>query len=427
MIVTLHNRGLGVSVNMCFTVLLVAVALTPYLNRNLSEISKVVLLAAWFTSASLSGFRFNPDILKWWLIWILYQSFTMLIGHSTLSINAEISRLPTYCIPIMMTYIIRGYGHAKLNRLLYISMIILLYNIVSNVIIGFRHPEIFETLNVVDKNDRDLFTNAGSTSFVSICLFSIPTSLLLFKKIKSKVGKMLCLSNGLLAFLFMVFINSRATALILLIIMVVWLILPVRSHGKSTTNARKNIWIYIGVGIAIYLGTIPMLEFIAQFFMDMNGMAGRLSTRMLDIVQFIQVGGNIDSMGDGSFAKRLLLWLTSWNTFTASPLNFFVGIGEDVHLYDYYSLLQCGVGSHSTILDCLAQYGIIGGFLLFNCFKSSFSYILNLCESYELRARINTVFIIFALYSLLNNSLTMDLFFVVFLMIPLAIIQITDK
>ena len=125
-------------------------------------------------------------------------------------------------------------------------------------------------------------------------------------------------------------------------------------------------------------------------------------------------------MNDGSFLKRVLLWQTSWNTFVSNLSNFVFGIGEDVHLYDYYSLLTCGVGSHSTILDCLAQYGIIGGFFLYKCFTTSLSFIKQQICEIVIEKRFGLVFVVFVIYSILNISLTSDLLFLVLFLFPLT-------
>lgn len=405
--------------NFVITIIIATIAFTPFLNRNVPEITNVALLVLWSCTAILGGFRFDNKVSKWWLLFLLYQALTVIVGHSNVSINTIIARAPIYCTPVLITYIVNNYSFKSRRNMQSLLLLVLLYNVISNVIIGAQNPEIFNTLNVVDKNDSDLLTNAGSTSFVAICLFTIPLCWLCNKYGDNRLFKRISLLLLVASTYFMVFVNSRATALLLLIIIILGFIVPF-NHSDENRKRRKRPLLIILVLVALYYGTIPLLEFLASFFSNMDGMAGRISTRMIDIIQFIELSGDVGAMDDGSFLKRLLLWQTSLNTFTNSLFNFLFGIGEDTHLYDYYSLLSCGVGCHSTILDCLAQYGIIGGFFIFMCFKSSFDFIRNQTNNVIIKKRFEIVSIVFVIYSILNISLTSDLLFIYFFLFPLT-------
>ena len=415
----MQNGYLLYKLNFCITIILATIAFTPFLNRNVPEMANLVLLALWSFTAILGGFRFDNKVSKWWLLFLLYQAITVIIGHSNVSINTVIARAPIYCTPILITYVVNNYSFKSRRNMQSILFLVLLYNIISNVIIGFQNPEIFNTLNIVDKNDADLLTNAGSTSFVAICLFTIPLYWLYYKYESRRLYKAIAIVLLVASTYFMVFVNSRATALLLLIIIVFGFIVPIK-HTNIKHNKRKRPLLLILVLVAMYYGAIPLLELLASFFSNMDGMAGRLSTRMLDIIQFIKLRGDIGSMEDGSFMKRILLWQTSLSTFTDNILNFLFGIGEDTHLYDYYSLLNCGVGCHSTILDCLAQYGVIGGFFIFKCFTSSFSFIKKQISNVIIKRRLEIVYIVFVIYSTLNVSLANDILFVFLFLFPLT-------
>lgn len=415
----MQRFNLSNKLNFWITILLATIAFTPFLNRNVSEIAKVLILALWCCTAFTGGFHFNNKVSKWWLLFLFYQAITVIVGHSNMSINTIVSRTTIYSIPIMVTHVVNNYSIRSQRNMQRILLIVLLYNVISNVIIGIRNPDIYNTLNVVDKHDSDLLTNAGSTSFVSICLFTIPLCWILVKYGAGRWFKIICAVLLVASAYFMVFVNSRATALLLLIIIVFGYIIPIKLTEDRHNTSRKYLLLIL-ILIAIYLGFIPFLELLAKLFANMDGMAGRLSTRMLDIIQFIQLGADVNSMGDGSFLKRILLWQTSWNTFIENMANCVFGIGEDVHLWDYYSLLSSGVGSHSTILDCLAQYGIIGGFFLYKCFTSSFNFIKHQINIVVLEKRFELVIGVFVIYSILNISLTSDLLFMLLFLYPLT-------
>lgn len=77
---------------------------------------------------------------------------------------------------------------------------------------------------------------------------------------------------------------------------------------------------------------------------------------------------------DYAFKDRFILWGTGWNIFLTSPL---VGRGALSYLSYYYLFVDRGqIHAHQMLIDTLANYGLIGLFILTNAFTGYFRQLM---------------------------------------------------
>ncbi|MBQ6437488.1 MAG: hypothetical protein IJK20_03450 [Bacteroidales bacterium] len=97
----------------------------------------------------------------------------------------------------------------------------------------------------------------------------------------------------------------------------------------------------------------------------------------------------------GSMAARSELMSISWNTFTSSFEHFVFGAGEHAGNDNV-------IGHHSFILDTLASYGVLGGFLIFVYFKKQYQIIMSCLDRKKEWALFMQCTVVFLFYVLRN-------------------------
>ena len=420
----------SIAFNFSITLVLAVISISPFFYRNISDYVLLLSFLIWFVSA-VSSKSIKLRITKknifclWWIGYLMWQFLMTIIGHSESSPNLIIVRSPIFCIPIIMSIILASYNVKEVKLLVRFLFIIVSFNVITNVIIGIQNPDIFQTLNLIDKSDADYHTNAGSTSFVGVCMFFIPVCLFCRKNVRNIVDRFLLLIMIVLSLWFVVVINARGTAFFMLTLLLLGYFFVNREVKKNRSKAYYISFICI-FGLLTTLVLIPSLQFLSEVFSESEGMAARMSTRFNDIISLVEGGGDIDTMNEGSFFKRILLWQASITTFLANIPNFLFGIGEDIHEADMYSLIKAGVGGHSEFFDCAAEYGFVGIIFMYKMVSSIFSYMKNLSTDRIIRGQVIVVEIVFVLYSFMNNSLLSDQLFIIFFVMPLVLYLIEN-
>lgn len=414
-----------VFLNLLLTVTLAAIAITPILSRNFSYIGNLVIFSLWLVSAFIvNGAKIrlssNNKVAVWWLVYIGWLLFMFLIGHSNVSMNFLLIRIPIYFIPIMTLFIVKKYNYKELLYLGKGLFIIVAINVISNIIIGIQNPTIFSELNGLDAGIVDKTTNTGDTLFVAICLFTMAICWIIFQNTHRSLYNFFSVVLFVLMGYYLLILNTRSTALIILLIMVVlFMVMP---EPKSKHKRLNTIFIIIVVLLFLTFALVPTLDALVNLFSSSQ----RMSDRLNDILELTQ-SGNIDYIEDGSLAQRYILSMTSLSTFTSSIPRFLIGIGEDIHGYNFYDLLKCGVGGHSEFFDCLAKYGIVGGYLVIKVLSSTMKYIYGLTVSTKIKSNLKVVMITFIIYSFLNTSFLGGVFYVLFMLLPIVILLIDTE
>ena len=143
----------------------------------------------------------------------------------------------------------------------------------------------------------------------------------------------------------------------------------------------------------------------------------RAIQRFDDIQRLIQFSFDYRALPDRSFGQRIRYMLLSLESFKRSPV---FGIGEHPVIAATYSeVMRVGISNHSELADCLAQYGIIGG-IVFSLFLASiYKKILSLSKSMNNRYHVKVIFGLYLLYSIMDMSISANLFYVLFIFFPM--------
>lgn len=419
--VNLDKRKVRSSVvpNLVLTILLATVAITPYLSRNASYILNLIIWFFWcISSLTLPGkqvYKIENKVFKWWVIYMVWILTMCIIGHSNVSINFILIRLPIYTVPIMMSVVLTKYNRNEKRVLWRTILLVFSCNLAHNILLGIFNPDAFISLDGINPTKEDNATNAGGTAFVVICLF---VSAILWVFIRTSVKKTLFYSLLLLASLiYILFINSRTTILLTLVVLVVGFVIA--------TRPNLNKWRLI-LGLAVFtllafFFFVPLLQWLIDVFADSQRMTERLSDLLT-----VSEGTNPEDLENGSLAQRYLLWTTSINTFLSDARNFLIGVGEDNHGYDFFSLIKSGVGAHSEFFDLAAKYGLIGIVIVYKALCSTFVKILSTTDDLQVKNMSVAIMIAFLLYSFVNTTFVAGIFYIMFIFFPLSL-MLSDK
>jgi hypothetical protein len=411
-----------VVINMIMTIIYCVVFLTPFLARNISMFTQLGLMVIWFLSAIICGINskiYRDKNVLWWLIYILLMFISTIIGHSAISINYHMAHLPIYIIPFIGIFILNKYNNKEISILIRIVIFIIFVNLLDNIYLGVVNPELFDEDMVLD-GTREIVektTNAANTDMVSILTLLVPLCYIINKYSKSKNTKFFSLLMIISGIYYVVLINSRATALIVVLLTVAGFFL-VETEPRNPLKCRRHyIWWSIASVVFIFVVAIPLMNFFIE------NLSGRNAERITDILTVTQ--GEDITMLNGSLSQRFLLDMASLNTFTSSIPNFLIGVGDDGGDVDLYSLIKSGVGQHSEIFDILARFGIVGGFIMFQIFKNLFENIRkrNLLHGKSDRF-LTVIFCVFIFYNIVNRSLAIPMSLIVLYLFTPGVIQL---
>lgn len=412
----------SVTINMIMTIIYCVVFLTPILARNISMFTKLGLMVVWFFSAIICGINskiYRDNNVLWWLVYVVLMFISTIIGHSAISINFHISRLPIYIIPFIGIFVLNKYNNKEISILVRTVFLIIFVNLLNNIHLGIVNPELFYedmaltgTREIVEKT-----TNAANTDMVAILTMLVPLCYIINKYSKFKNTKFFSLLMIISGIYYVVFINSRATALIVLLLTVAGFFL-VETEPRNPLKCRKHyIWWSIASVVIIFVVAIPLMTLFIENLSDRN------AERIDDLLAVVQ--GEDITILNGSLSQRFLLDMSSLNTFTSSIPNFLIGVGDDGGDIDLYSIIKSGVGQHSEILDILARFGIVGGFIMFQILKNLFK---NISKRNLLHGKadhfLTVIFCAFVFYNLVNRSMTIPMFLIVLYLLTPGAIQL---
>ncbi len=422
-----HNKvRYFVSLNIFFTVVLSALAITPYLSRNVSPVINFLFFVLWVVTALISNglklkIDLNNKVVLWTVVWYIWQILMRFIGNSNIAWNNYIHRITLYAIPLIMIFVIYKYNNKEKSILGKAVFLIIAFNIISNIVLWIKNPNVFQNLNYVIEGAENRLTNAGSTSFVGICMFFSAICLIIFINTKRMWYKLASIFGTCISLFFMLRINPRAIASFILIAMTLGILLV--SHGVWN---KKSIIIYICIlllltPMLIFL-MIPLLEWGKSLFTSPE-----IQKKIEDVINVLK-GTSLESFGnDSSLQARFLLSKASLTTFTSSISNFVFGVGENVHGDTVQELIAFGVGGHSELIDSLAEYGLIGGLIIYKFISAIIKYVSSLASSSKIKRQLIVVMTAFIIYSILNNSFFWDMFYVLMVLLPVVVVLLNSK
>lgn len=109
---------------------------------------------------------------------------------------------------------------------------------------------------------------------------------------------------------------------------------------------------------------------------------------------------------DYAFKDRFILWGTGWNIFLTSPL---VGRGALSYLSYYYLFVDRGqIHAHQMLIDTLANYGLLGLFILTNAFTGYFRQLMKDLNDSTIRFElglITSIIIVVLMHGLMDMAI----------------------
>ena len=412
----------NVFVNLVLASLLISFAFTPILLRNVPDLMKLAVFGLWaFTGYAIpkpSGVRMPRNIALWWGFYAIWLFGMCIIGHSDISINFFIIRIPLYGIPFVMLVVIGKYNIDEKLLLWKIILIAFVVNLVFNMLMDSSS---FDNLDTLDATASDKLTNAGGTAFVVLCLFIIPIMWILNRNSSKPNNKVISIIILFLAFFHMTVQNNRATSSIVLVIMLIgfWVVSRITEESKS----HKRLFVLVLLLLVfLFIFIVPIL----QTFLSLFDESSRMNERINDLIA-VSEGGDIDTDGRGSLGQRYLLWMTSINTFFSNIPNFLFGIGEDAHQHDLFSLLKYGVGEHSEIFDMAARYGLAGLIIMYNMLKNTFRYFKVINSTFNIHKMMDVIIVGFIVYSTFNGTFNEPTLYLFLVFLPLTLVLLNNK
>lgn len=401
----------SVFLNIVFIVLFALISLTPLLSRSLHPLVPFGIFVGWVIVTVLSfgvkdllndGYKVSFS----WLVLILWQILLSLIGYSSTNANVFISRISIYSLPIVGVFCVNHFNVKELKLLFFLLTTILLFNLVDNIRMG----GIYEIIQIYGYEEF-LGTNIGKTNFVACMTFFSGLMLISFFLTQKKIVKCLSVVIAICASIYVIFINSRATATILLILLTIGII-HVNMAKRDVRLSRMLFFITI-ILIVIY-STPSLLNGIYSILPE------RTAVRLMSISQTFEDTGEYTNT---SFSSRIDLLFISLRTWLSGPQSFFIGIGEDMTQDgSLASLLELGIGQHSQFADFLAMYGIVGAIMLFRALKFTYLSIITRCTYLKEQMQVKVLLFVFVLESVFNNSLFAGEMFVLAIMLPALVV-----
>ena len=313
-----------------------------------------------------------------------------------------------FFIPIILTFAV--YTHCdnlQCNTLLKIVMIIVALNIADGIRISIENPSMtYMQLYSNDAEDVAPNLNVGDSDFVTMALLFFNVTLFAFFNTKKSFWKVLYLLFAVLSFYFVIFVSLKATVVIYALLSLVLQLIARRS-------TRPGRFIFGAVFLSVLL--IVFMKPITYFLINIIA-EDRVSERLLTLVGDSR--GNQDAL-----TGRENVYMLSVKTWLSGISNFLFGIGDHRSAFDAAST---GIGQHSSFLDTLARYGLLGALVLYGYFKNMFRWISRVSDE-SIRIEFHTIVLIIIICGITKELFSPFCGMAINFLLPLCLISISNK
>jgi hypothetical protein len=289
-----------------------------------------------------------------------------------------------------------------------IIIFVLLFNILDNIRLCVKYPEILALVNRARDNPLGKPINIGGAKFYDGVLFFYIISLLIFLNIHDKRYKFISLFSVIISAVFIFGFCLKATTLVYAALSTFLLY-----YARKARTIRTYVIKVLGPALLLYI----IAYFYSDYIIDM--LYSLFSNeRLAERLAFLIDSENSPS-ASGTVNARSDLWMLSINTWTDNIENFLFGIGDHDIDWDRQSAFSVGVGKHSDFFDSLARYGFIGMTILTSLFFYSFKYIYAIFnEKYKIQ--ILVVFLMFFIVYVTKVVFFPELGFMMFVFLPMV-------
>lgn len=199
------------------------------------------------------------------------------------------------------------------------------------------HYELFSNVwqNILPASTRE---DTGNTGYQGLTLYAGMTSVYLLSRLGATSKKTVYLLMFCLSLIPVLFIGGRSPIVALGVTLVLWALINTASNRRRRRHAFWFVFI-------ICLLTVSAIQ--------------RAATLPLGIQRFLWLfESDIDDP-----SKRLTLWIAAIQCWLESPQTIFLGIGPQ-QFPEFAGYGIKGMYPHNIILETLAEYGLVGLFLL---------------------------------------------------------------
>lgn len=410
-------------VNMLPIIGLMAYYYTRFLEGTYSFILPLGLTFLWMVLSMMTrkvkGLLINP-IGGWWMVYLFLCVMMVIIGFSSTNLNFFITRLPFFIIPSIGYFVVKHYNRKEKTVLLTAFALVYAANLIYNIILGKQMPDIFEQLSSKEESlQYATLMNIANTGFIVVGYWLIGALLMAALLLKERLWRMLCILFIVTIGYYMLFQNTRGTAILLLIVELVGLFLAYFEPSRQANRRAYYLFSVVFLILLAFIVFIPIMSWLMQHLQS-----ERLADRLNDLVDFRQAGGNINNVKEGSFTERLLLAQTSLNSFLSSPISILIGIGDHTQAIGM-DLVKSGIGNHSEFIDVLGRYGLVGAFVFLNIMKSYYRLLRHMTTHREILKYVDVIFVVIILSGFLNNIFYPAMEMFLFMIYPI-IIELTN-
>jgi len=390
--------------------LVVIFAITPFCRRNISLIYVGIIMVIWMIiSFFIRGKSITkvPSYIYFSIAWLVLIFSYRFLGFSDAAWGNYLNQTLFFMFIWIGDYYINNMGEYYCERIFKGTIFVGTVNIIHNIYLLHIYPHASEELNFSDMYNG---MNVGGTTFSLFALLLFCLTLIMIADRVKKTKKLICIALATVCTIY-IFQASRATSIVFLIIAVFIYFYFELTYKKE---AKERIIFFIATSIV----SVLILLYLEKVLLFISGKIDnyRLSIRLSEIANSLS-GNNID---DGlSLGTRIELYKLSITTFFKSIKNFIIGVGyhtsTDLSLSWLYSV---GVGNHSEFLDLAARYGVIGVLIIYNFFRN-FTRKMKNYNPFNNDFKGNIVWIVFFLFSFVNNTFDPSIGALLFLAFPL--------
>ena len=338
-------------INYLLLILIVAWYIIPIFQERGGMVAIYSLYFLYFltlirTKDFFVSFSFLLYLLPFILLLVLHLVLGTRIygGVATIYFVASILLL---FLPFSLYYFKDVYSEREKAILFFLAIVFALVGAINTLIVLARYPEASRALATTK---GDIYSKMGAGGF-GFSYFLMLFSLLIFSKLKGTklINKIL----GLLFILFLCYtiIKCQYATCVLLLIIGITIALLQNAKGIGGIIVTSVVLLLV---VAILIDSTNVFTWFANQFKGNEILYKRFS----DVANIFKTG-DIDSMQN----SRSELYMRSINGFLKSPLLGTAGMNELLY------------GGHSTVLDTLAIYGIVGLSLLIIPFIALFKKI----------------------------------------------------
>ena len=348
------------------TIIAFMISCTPILGVPryyiLVAVLSVVFLLLHLHSKSVRSNIFVLFAIGIYVIIILSYKFA---GVSNSQWGNYMNQLFFFAPYFLLLLTVDGANKKQQKAAFYIIMVIALINIVDNIYLGIRYPNLIDTQLSFDEGELAAL-NWGSSSFYVFTLFFFNVCYFVYLNTKERTEKIIMLVAVGITMLYIIGFCGKGSVVLFLLLSLFF-----QYYAQKAKSTRAFVTVFIAL-IVLYLIIIGVFKEEIIDLILVHSPNERVASRLIGLIDENNQFGNTFSL-----VRREELYLLSINTWLANIKNFLFGIGDQrgIGMADVL-----GIGQHSDFLDNLARYGLVGAIPMVYFLKKAFSFIMSLFD-----------------------------------------------